>query len=112
MTPCPYCATPLVRVRQSVDDPTGWPSCPIHGDLDDLDLRPHLVAQEATPMNPTTPDPLLVSVAEACRRLGLTHRTVTMLMDSGELRTVQGKKRRYVYAVDVTQYAQPKHGAA
>lgn len=59
-------------------------------------------------MTTTDPDTLLVSVDEARRRLGVARRTVELWIDSGELRTVQGAKRRYVYAADLDKYARPQ----
>lgn len=107
MTRCPYCHKQLTRTHQDLDDPQGWPTCPTHGVLDDLDLRPNHTRGDS-PMTTTDPDTLLVSIDEARRRLGVARRTVELWIETGELRTVQGAKRRYVYAADLAAYAEPK----
>ena len=97
---CPYCGSTLTRTRQDAGDPAGWPTCPTHGLLDDLDLRPHLTIPENT-MNPENPTPLLLSVPDAARLLGLSPKTVRKLIASGELRTFTPVSRAYVVAEDV-----------
>lgn len=99
---CPYCHRQTRERHLWHNDPTAWDYCPEHGLLDDLDPEPHKYPNPEG--HQMTNNPLLLSVPEAARRLGLSEATVRRMVAAGTLRTFTPVTRAYVIAADLDAY--------
>jgi excisionase family DNA binding protein len=64
-----------------------------------------LIALMFSALNPgPTPEPLLVSIDQAARMLGVSHRMTIKLLDSKELRGLKVGRRRMVPVLAIHEY--------